>query len=186
MTPEQKYQKEAEEKYPVNRLQYEGRTSLDKRTREARLLRIGYITGRKVSAAEGEGKTIADNAKSIGFITGVLKGVYDQVLSDYPHLKSGLEIAIAYAEALQPEHFYPSPSPQPQNGQWVSVEERLPEKNGCYLVYDENAFGKTKIELYFFNTYNQTWMWGADAFHPSWWQPLPSPPSQQENKNEMI
>jgi hypothetical protein len=67
MTPEQKYQKEAEELYPYV-------TSENEEYSEEDIIRlhkrIGYITGRKVSAAEGEaqpqkGQWVSENFKPL-------------------------------------------------------------------------------------------------------------------------
>lgn len=58
--------------------------------------------------------------------------------------------------------------------QWISVEERLPEKPGCYIVYEK----ETNIEtLYFTGTHFQ----GAfeEVTH---WQRLPSPPNTKQVK----
>lgn len=58
--------------------------------------------------------------------------------------------------------------------QWISVEERLPEKPGCYIVYEK----ETNIEtLYFTGTHFQ------NAFEEvTHWQPLPSPPNTKQVK----
>jgi hypothetical protein len=60
---------------------------------------------------------------------------------------------------------------------WIPVEQK-PKKSGCYLVYDENTFGDSKIEIYFYKAHNDSWVWGADYYHPQYWQELPEQPKK--------
>ena len=52
--------------------------------------------------------------------------------------------------------------------EWISVEDRLPEDSGCYLVAGE------LIELEIDN-YCIDYGWN-DSFEVTHWQPLPEPP----------
>ena len=56
---------------------------------------------------------------------------------------------------------------------WISVEDRLPESSGRYLVYDAYyiAIGTT-----YYNAERRAWVVGyADKI--THWQPLPAPPT---------
>jgi hypothetical protein len=66
----------------------------------------------------------------------------------------------------------------PLSRDWISVEDRLPEKTGEYLAYDPNRYGKNKIDMFRFDDYNQSWSILSDAYHPTHWQHLPEPPKQ--------
>lgn len=59
---------------------------------------------------------------------------------------------------------------------WIRVEDRLPEKTGYYLAYDTNYDEQNGIEVYRYDSYNQSWLYGADCFHPQYWMPLPNKP----------
>lgn len=61
-------------------------------------------------------------------------------------------------------------------GEWVSVEDRLPENNDNVLIY-ANKTGE-KIEIAFYNDDDKEWQ-GLNSFwlpYVTHWQPLPSPP----------
>jgi hypothetical protein len=74
-----------------------------------------------------------------------------------------------------------------RGGGWISVDENPPDKSGHYLVYDQNTAGKEKREMYRFDSYNKSWYWGADTFHPQFWQPLPpSPPTQSPEEKTSL
>lgn len=76
------------------------------------------------------------------------------------------------------EPIQPAPDESTRNwrdGEWISVDTP-PFKSGYYLVYDENTAGESKVELYRYSRYNDSWYWGSDCFHPQFWMPLPKPP----------
>ena len=61
------------------------------------------------------------------------------------------------------------------NGEWISVENRLPEERGRYLVYISSKFGSPVIESTFFTgSGDYPWLSGPVTH----WQPLPEPPHE--------
>ena len=83
------------------------------------------------------------------------------------------------------------PTLTPPN-EWVSVEERLPEKDGWYLVYAPGYWGNSKIYgldgLAYSNfKHNYKVHWGIErGTGRGWpgivthWMPLPAPPKKEE------
>lgn len=61
--------------------------------------------------------------------------------------------------------------------EWINEADVI--KHGYYLVYDPNCYGSNKIEIAWYNDYNQSWYQGSDCIHPTHYQLLPSPPIQQ-------
>lgn len=61
---------------------------------------------------------------------------------------------------------------------WISVEDK-PTQSGEYIVFDPNRFGKNKIDVYRYDDYQDSWVFGSDAYHPSHYKPLPKPPFKQ-------
>lgn len=58
---------------------------------------------------------------------------------------------------------------------WISVDDRLPTKDGYHLVYDkENTVEQIVVDRFF--TKINRW----DNTYPSHWQPLPEPPKEQK------
>ncbi len=65
---------------------------------------------------------------------------------------------------------------------WVSVEERLPEEDGWYLVFDTGAGEVTEGRYHFGCGWYQA---DGDLFPPytiEHWQPLPTLPAKKEDK----
>lgn len=63
-------------------------------------------------------------------------------------------------------------------GEWVSVEDRLPENNNNVLIY-ANKTGE-KIEVAFYDDEDKEWA-GLNSFwlpYITHWMPLPSPPNK--------
>ena len=56
--------------------------------------------------------------------------------------------------------------------EWISVKDRLPEKDGIYLTFNK----KKEYEFHFFQAGKQMWpaIWKEDGV--THWMPLPEPP----------
>ena len=77
-------------------------------------------------------------------------------------------------------------------GQWVSVEDRLPEENGEYIVsacdedgpYDERIWGDTVIVCVEYCDGAWTWQHYNDEYDldgiVTHWMPMPEPPGVEE------
>jgi hypothetical protein len=66
------------------------------------------------------------------------------------------------------------------NGGWIKCSDRLPDKEGHYLIHLVNGFTREYDVAYFFNnSYNNNWGgWSNDeATH---WMPLPDPPEESK------
>lgn len=61
---------------------------------------------------------------------------------------------------------------------WISVEERLPEEEGMYLVYNPKALEYDKIEVIFFGD-GEFWPNIPTGSKVSHWMPLPEPPEDE-------
>lgn len=61
---------------------------------------------------------------------------------------------------------------------WISVEERLPEKAGAYVVY-----GVGRIAFATFYPSIQMWVSNVDA-GITHWMPLPEPPEEENNNGK--
>lgn len=62
---------------------------------------------------------------------------------------------------------------------WISVNERLPTKDGDYLVYYVYEDMKPFCSVCEFSTYLN--MFDGDHVYITHWQPLPQPPLENEN-----
>lgn len=67
-------------------------------------------------------------------------------------------------------------------GKWISVEDRMPDKSGPYLVRFKNVFGeRLAIKVYYWNAKIGYWR-GAEAHSMiigiTHWMPLPEPPKE--------
>lgn len=78
--------------------------------------------------------------------------------------------------------------------EWISVKEKLPEKNGYYLCWVEaSSVGDQKRcehrKLYW---EENVWLFSPKVFHvehPIYWMPLPEPPDrelEEERKRSYI
>jgi len=94
-----------------------------------------------------------------------------------PHMEDS-EVYQKWQSALKAWQQLESSIGEETEGQdgWISVEDRLPELTGEYLVFETNH-GLKAIEKMVFNLYNESWYNdNGDTFHPTHWQPLPKPP----------
>ena len=69
------------------------------------------------------------------------------------------------------------------NTEWISVDERLPEAEGSYLVYDmgmHRGISTAMIRISYFKKGDRyhDYMWKN---HFSHWKPLPKPPKESED-----
>jgi hypothetical protein len=72
------------------------------------------------------------------------------------------------------------------NLKWISVKDRLPEKNDRYLCYDDNQ-GYSQVFEWYKNFNLNEWDWFDvvnQDFHVTHWMPLPEFP-QAEDKTEI-
>lgn len=69
-------------------------------------------------------------------------------------------------------HFDMAISALREQPRWISVEERLPEEDGFYLVYGPFIYRDTK--WYDRKNFSQ-YFWKHDVTH---WMPLPEPPEE--------
>jgi len=72
-----------------------------------------------------------------------------------------------------------------EDRRWISVEERLPEENGMYLVWDPSE------NVHDFAMYEGNWCYSFPPFDPilhdtsdeiSHWMPLPAAPNTQDGE----
>lgn len=70
---------------------------------------------------------------------------------------------------------------------WISVEERLPEKNGIYLAHVVHRYCKIdsywRVCIEYFGK-EGTWDSLADIYEVTHWMPLPELPKEDENEAE--
>ena len=67
--------------------------------------------------------------------------------------------------------------------EWISVKERLPERDGFYLTYDIKRISRWGVDEYIVTTGFGFWydsIDGASLLPPSYWMPLPEPPEARE------
>lgn len=64
----------------------------------------------------------------------------------------------------------------PTVGEWVSVKDRLPEKNGDYITYDRDG----TVWPHFFTASSKVWedALGFSTELVTHWMPLPEPPKE--------
>jgi hypothetical protein len=68
---------------------------------------------------------------------------------------------------------------EPKDDGWISVKDRLPEKNCSVIVFDPNNPFDSGICVARYSEYNPCfYINGSDTIHPSHWMPLPNPPKQ--------
>jgi hypothetical protein len=71
---------------------------------------------------------------------------------------------------------------------WKGVSNP-PKENGFYLVYDENIYGheeKLRVEIYRYSTYNDSWYWGGNCYHPTYWRELPPLPNKENVSASLV
>lgn len=96
----------------------------------------------------------------------------------YKAMKHG-ESARAWQGAMQ--LLYDMPTLTPQN-EWVSVEDRLPEKGENVLVYAiAKHIGVTKISIDKLEEGERrpVWLYTHGWFEVTHWMPLPAPPAKE-------
>ena len=65
--------------------------------------------------------------------------------------------------------------------EWISVEERLPEENGEYLVYTKYGwFDVERFKLWDDDDTDGGYWWEYEGI-VTHWMPLPEPPTEKEN-----
>ena len=74
------------------------------------------------------------------------------------------------AKPLDAKQSEPFSRPHENDGEWISVEERLPEPTYCVLVYGDE--GEMEIDAL---GYDGEWMGYVDVTH---WMPLPEAPKK--------
>jgi len=67
---------------------------------------------------------------------------------------------------------------------WVSVDDRLPEGFGWFLVVDDYLTEKHNVTMVFFEGNSGSWLpiddrEDTDSMRVTHWQPLPVPPTQE-------
>ncbi|MGI9568914.1 MAG: DUF551 domain-containing protein [Desulfobulbia bacterium] len=109
-------------------------------------------------------------------------------MSDWPTVKKLLEFGIesraAYERVMSKYHMVTilrHVAALESQQQWISVEDRLPEKEGSYLVYSPAYYGVTIMEFYSLEDDEGGW-WFDDSSPTSGnthWMPLPPPPEME-------
>lgn len=63
---------------------------------------------------------------------------------------------------------------------WISVKDRLPKKNGDYIVYGEWGSGKKYMDIVDFAVHDGYFrtVWNFDVTH---WMPLPQEPESGDD-----
>lgn len=69
---------------------------------------------------------------------------------------------------------YRAPAADVREVKWISVEERLPEEEGCYLVAVKNDHKRRYSKTAWFS--RESWFARQDVTH---WMPLPEPPKEE-------
>ena len=71
--------------------------------------------------------------------------------------------------------------------EWISVEDRLPNKEGDYLVFIVDNLGEARMEVMklfkwatSFNWSEHMNSWWKEYNHITHWQPLPKPPKEED------
>ena len=67
--------------------------------------------------------------------------------------------------------------------EWISVDDRLPDEGIDVLVSDGDSFSVGYIEIggsYFMLSNYDSYDVADISFNPTHWQPLPSPPPEQD------
>ena len=103
-------------------------------------------------------------------------------LNNMIHFKdNGLVARYATAEAMYDLGYR-------KQSKWISVEDKLPDKEGCYIVTEKNGNGKVyvteRVLLYWANGPSWCMSWqerDIDKIKVTHWMPLPAPPTDKEN-----
>lgn len=89
--------------------------------------------------------------------------------------KDGTFMSPSRADEVNPQDMFEGWLANAAQSEWISVEERLPEVNGTYLGFNNNAGMVGAVKFYKYHT-------GKGLFHDhrilnvTHWQPLPEPP----------
>lgn len=73
---------------------------------------------------------------------------------------------------------------EPKFGEWISVKDRLPERDTYVLVYSE-TYLKTKIAIFYYKK-EDVWHYDSNSYAYTeyygitHWMPLPLPPTEKE------
>lgn len=68
---------------------------------------------------------------------------------------------------------------QKQTGDWISVDDRLPEESGEYLTLCKTPNGDFEVKLSTLFPYEGNWYWNDYAIERvTHWQPLPDQPKE--------
>ena len=119
----------------------------------------------------------------------------DEMLSELKPITYEMEqnaVTIADMSNIMRNWVYRQPT-VPAYGQWVSVEDRLPERNGEYIVtacdegesYDEKIWNDTVVVCAEY--YKGCWTWEENNTEYSLdgivthWMPLPEPPKREKS-----
>ena len=97
----------------------------------------------------------------------------------------GNHIGMARPNVIEPLEILYTDSYKKDNG-WISVEDRLPEKDGKYLVYDlgqHRGVSTEEIRITYFKRGDKyyDYMWKT---HFSHWMPLPEAPKIEGGSND--
>jgi ABC-type Fe3+-hydroxamate transport system substrate-binding protein len=63
---------------------------------------------------------------------------------------------------------------------WISIEERLPEKEGDYLIIFWPDESYTPYTAFYLKELNR-WYYAGKKPYVTHWMPLPSPPTEQQD-----
>ena len=67
-------------------------------------------------------------------------------------------------------------------GEWISVEDRLPEKAGIYIIVDQYGNVMSRHFCKSHGKFSGYWHFNGSAKYgnPRYWMPLPEPPKPKE------
>lgn len=65
------------------------------------------------------------------------------------------------------------------NDNWISIDDKLPESIGFYLVYFKTSPLSNEIGFCFYNS-DKKWAIDNTFINPTYWMSLPQPPEEAE------